>query len=397
MIRKLRRKFILVFMGVASALLAALLIGLYLSNAAHYRQMTVEALGSALMEGRRARGGVPLIVAEDGPDGQVCVLFNQIFFITEEEIAAAVMEVRETGQEMGELPARNLRFLCHRTGPSGMRVAFADIYGEKASLHAQLASSAVIGGVALLGFLLLSVALSRWIVRPVEEAWKKQRQFVADASHELKTPLTVALSNVDMALSIQGSFPDEKNRRRLDIAETALLRMKDLVEKLLTLARGDAEEGEADAASFVPIDLTYLLSCSTASFEPVFFDAGRCLRVEIAPGCQMMGSAGKLLELFGILLDNACKYSAPGSTVTVRLEREGGRICLAVENDGDGIPPEALPRVFERFFRVDPSRGEIAGCGLGLSIAEEIVSRHGGKIWAESAGGHTGFYVRFFK
>ena len=130
-----------------------------------------------------------------------------------------------------------------------------------------------------------------------------------------------------MALSIQGSFPDEKNRRRLDIAETALLRMKDLVEKLLTLARGDAEEGEADAASFVPVDLTYLLSCSTASFEPVFFDAGRCLRVEIAPGCQMMGSAGKLLELFGILLDNACKYSAPGSTVTVRLEREGGRIC----------------------------------------------------------------------
>ena len=207
----------------------------------------------------------------------------------------------------------------------------------------------------------------------------------------------MALSNVDMALSIQGSFPDEKNRRRLDIAETALLRMKDLVEKLLTLARGDAEEGEADAASFVPIDLTYLLSCSTASFEPVFFDAGRCLRVEIAPGCQMMGSAGKLWELFGILLDNACKYSAPGSTVTVRLEREGGRICLAVENDGDGIPPEALPRVFERFFRVDPSRGEIAGCGLGLSIAEEIVSRHGGKIWAESAGGRTGFYVRFFK
>ena len=111
MIRKLRRKFILVFMGVASALLAALLIGLYLSNAAHYRQMTVEALGSALMEGRRARGGVPLIVAEDGPGGQVRVLFNQIFFITEEEIAAAVMEVRETGQEMGELPARNLRFL----------------------------------------------------------------------------------------------------------------------------------------------------------------------------------------------------------------------------------------------------------------------------------------------
>ena len=394
MIAKLRRKFALVFMGVATGLLAALLIGLYLSNAAHYRRAGMEALLSALTEGQRTRGGAPTLAAETDPGGRVRVLYNQIFFMTGEEAAEAVAEARDSGRETGELPEKNLRFLRRAVGPGRVRYAFVDLYGERASLRAQLVSSVVVGGVAFCGFLIFSVLLSRWIVRPVEEAWKKQRQFTADASHELKTPLTVALSNVEMALSAPEAAPAEKNRRRLDIVKIELLRMKELVEKLLALARGDAEEGRPAAGSFAPLDLTYLLTCSAASFEPVFFDAGRRLSAEIAPGCRITGDGEALSDLFGILLENACKYSAPGSTTEVGLRREGGWLCLAVKNAGT-IPAEDLPHVFERFFRGDPSRGEVAGYGLGLSIAREIAVRHRGKIWAESAGGYTAFYVKF--
>ena len=391
MIRKLRRNFVLVFMGVATTLLAALLAGLYLSNAAHYRHAGMEALRSALIESGAVRGGVPVAVAETGPGGQIFVLHSQPFFMTEQDVTSAVLAVIGTGQETGELPARNLRFLSHEFAPGRVRYAFADIYGEKMSLR-------VIGGAVFCVFLIFSVLLSRWIVAPVEEAWKRQRQFVADASHELKTPLTVALSNVDMVLPAPEISPDGKNHRRLEIAKIELLHMKDLVEKLLALARSDAAKEDPRAAPFSSVDLSHLLTCAAASFEPVFFESGRQLCAEIAPGCRIIGDAGTLSELFGILLDNARKYSAPGSTASIRLERDrSDGFCLTVENDGSTIPPEELPHIFERFYRVTSSRGEVSGSGLGLSIAEEIVKRHGGKIWAASTRGHTAFYVRLLQ
>ncbi len=395
MIQKLRRKFVLVFMGVVTAFLCVLLIALYLSSAAHYRQTSLATLHSAMLEGNRAQGTMPVIVVEVDPFGRMRVLVNQLPFVTVGEIATAVQEARDTGMEMGQLPQRNLRFLCRPFGPGGMRYAFADTYGEKASLRTQTISSVIAGSAAFLGFLIVSIVLSRWMVRPVEQAWMKQRQFVADASHELKTPLTVALSNVDMALGTAEMDQSKKNQRRLEIAKLELLRMKDLTQKLLTLARADANDELILCKPFAAVDLSYLLTCCAASFEPLFFDAGRQLDCQIAPDCNGVGDSEKLSELFHILLDNACKYSAPGSTVLVAMRREGGNsIHLTVENHGAAIPAESLPRIFDRFYRVDASRGETSGFGLGLSIANEIVTQHHGKIWASSDQGHTVFHVQ---
>lgn len=379
-------------MGAAAVFLGALLTGLYLSNAAHYKRSSLETAHEALLEGGRARGGMPVVVAESGPGDRVFILSNQIYFLGEEEVAAAVAEAEALGAGTGELPRRNLRFLCRETGPGRRRWAFVDTYGEKASLRAQAISSLLIGALAFLGFWGLSMVLSRWMVRPVAQAWEKQRQFVADASHELKTPLTVALSNVDMALSAGESDTGSRNRRRLDITKIELLRMKGLVEKLLLLARADAQEGRA-AKPIGEADLTYLLACSLLSFEPLFFEAGRQLQSSVAPGCRTAGDPARLSELFGILLDNACKYSLPGSRVDVRLESKSGGTLLTVENDCAPIPADSLPHLFDRFYRLDASRGDVSGYGLGLSIAKEIAAQHGGKIWAGGGGGHIAFYV----
>lgn len=394
MIQKLRRKFMLVLMSVMTVFLAALLVGIYLSNAAHYRQLSLDTLRSAAMDGERARGSMPLIVVETEPNGQIRVLLNQLYFMSETELFDAVIHAWEAGAEWGDIPEQNLRYLRWERGPGRVRYAFADTYGEMRSLCAQAVNSSIIGAAAFLGLLLFSVVLSRWIIRPVQEAWNKQRQFVADASHELKTPLTVALSNVDMALTASGPDSNEKNRRRLDITKTELLRMKDLVEKLLSLARADVEDRRT-AEPFAPVNFSYLLTCSISSFEPVFFDAGRRLSSEIVPNCYVTGDQGKLAELISILLDNACKYSLDGSAVAVRLACVNKKwLHLTVENDGAAIPSDALPRIFDRFFRADSSRGETSGYGLGLSIAYEISALHRGKIWAESAANHTVFHVR---
>lgn len=394
MIQRLRRKFVLVLMSAVTLFLAVLLVGMYVSNAAHYRQSSFDTLRTAVIDGERARGSMPLVVAEVAPDGQVRVLLNQIYFLTDADIAAAITEAQNSNPASGELPDRNLRYLRLANGPGQVRYAFADTYGETRSLHAQAVYSAMIGAAAFLGLLIFSVILSGWIVRPVQEAWTKQRQFVADASHELKTPLTVALSNVEMALSASGSVPDGKNRRRLDITKIELLRMKGLVEKLLVLARADVDDGQISAQPLIPVDFSYLLTCSVSSFEPLFFDAGRQLHSEIVPGCCVTGNPEKLSELISILLDNACKYSFADSVITVCLTCDSRKwVHLTVENDGKEIPTEDLPRIFDRFFRVDQSRGEISGHGLGLSIAKEITSQHSGTLQASSESGHTTFLL----
>lgn len=394
MIQKLRRKFVLILMSVVTVFLVALLLGLYLSTAAHERQTSLETLRSAAMDGALARGSMPLAVVELAPNGQVRVLLNQIYSMTDTEVTRAITSAKKDGKEWGELPDQTLRYLRREFGPDRVRYAFADTHGEVHALHAQAVASVLIGSAAFLGLLIFSVSLSYWIVRPVEAAWTKQRQFVADASHELRTPLTVALANVTLALSARDPDADEKNRRRLDIANIELLRMKTLVENLLVLARADVADGKTAAQPLVSVDFSYLLTCVVSSFEAVFFDAGREISSELSPNCLVKGDEAKLTELISILLDNACKYSATDSVIVVRLTREGKNgIHLRVENDGTTIAPEDLPRIFDRFFRADESRGELPGYGLGLSIAYEITALHQGKIWADSADGHTVFHV----
>ncbi len=397
MIRKLRMKFVAVLMSVVTVFLVALLCVLYFASSTHFRQSSMESLRNAIQEGNLASAIMPLIVADVSPIGEVRILTNQIPFITEEDIIADITLVSSGNTRSGFLKEKRLRFMKTNIGPGIVRYAFADTNGEKSSLRALAMHSLWIGIAAFLGLFVFSLMLSGWIVRPVEEAWNKQKQFVADASHELKTPLTTALSNVDMMLSAPDSISAEKTKRRLDITKTELVRMKELVGKLLTLAKADAgRTGDTKTESPSEVDLSQEIDLCVSSFEPVFFDRGKILSSNISQGCTVTGNPGKLRELAGILLDNACKYSRADSTIKVTLSKdEKKRAHLTVESDGKQIPPESIKRIFERFYRIDESRGEVEGYGLGLSIAKEIAGQHKGEIYAESnANGHTVFHVR---
>ena len=247
----------------------------------------------------------------------------------------------------------------------------------------------IIGVLSFAVFLGLSFLLARWAVKPVETAWNQQRQFVADASHELKTPLTVILTNAEL---LQEPEYDEQARSRfVDSIMTMSHQMRGLVESLLELARVD---NGGQNMVFFRLNFSELVSDALLPFEPVYFEKGLTLESNVEENLFVKGSQQHLKQVADILLDNASKYASADSTVRVILRRQGSHCLLSVASAGDAISKEDLKNIFKRFYRMDKARSMNHSYGLGLSIADSIVSKHGGKIWAESADGVNTFFVQ---
>lgn len=437
MIRRLRWKFTAVLMTIVTVMLLLILSGLYLSSKAGFERRSMEQLRSALREnppheapqsgnlpapdaadapgvpdatgnvpgsslqmppiqppGRQVfpkKDSVPTLVVDVYGDGTVRTVTNRFSDLGDEAISTLVSLVQSRPEPQGVIHESSLRYLSSTKDSGRIRYAFADISMEQNSLRAQLLHSLIIGILASVAFFIISALLSRFMVRPVEEAFNRQRQFVADASHELKTPLTVILSNVDM-MTASPTVSDEKNKSRLERIQAETVRMKQLVENLLLLARSDSGR---ETAEQTPLNLSYIAGTSVMTFEPLIYDAGRTLNYEIEENLWVNGDSKKLRQLIDILLDNACKYSYPGTEITLRLQRTTYKeVLCSVRSEGAPLAKEELETIFERFYRSSESRGECQGYGLGLSIARTIAESHRGTIRAHSDGcGETTFLI----
>ncbi len=387
MIKKLRLKIIVIMMTVVLLFLVFIFVSLYVSTASSYSRRSIESMMMSA-SGRPNAPGFSQVIIVECNQSSVTVLKNDLEYIDQTEIEELIYLADEDGEQSGLLRSRRIRYL--RMIPFGEtnRYIFSDAGGEMLALRTQLFNSLFIGGTALILFLIASIFLSKLLVKPVERAWDKQRRFIADASHELKTPLTVAMSNVDM-LNSSSDLTSDKSKRRLDISTQELTHMQTLIENLLTLARADSGTIQT-AHTFV--DFSHIALDCAAVFEPVIYDNGKKLDIRIADGLKLSGSEDSLRRLTAILLDNACKYGKEGSVISICVEKEkhgsrqkhSERIHLSVSNEGLPISEKQLSMLFERFYRGDDSRGEIHGYGLGLSIAKSIVEEHHGTIWAES-------------
>ena len=226
-------------------------------------------------------------------------------------------------------------------------------------------------------FFFLSLFLSSLALRPTERAWQQQRQFVADASHELKTPLTVILANTGIVLSHKEDTVASQ-LKWLEYTHEEAVQMKGLVDDLLFLAKSDHTNHSIVRCQ---LSMSQLVLGCLLLFESVAFEAGITLESDIAPDLTLQGDEGQLRRLVMILLDNAVKYAGAEGTVRLELERHQERVRLSVHNTGAPIPPEHLPHLFERFYRADAARDRSrGGYGLGLAIAKSIVDGHRGKI-----------------
>lgn len=383
MTRKLRWKITALIMAFVSLVVVLGFAALY---AAAYRSVTaagLQALDTALHRGVD-EAEMPCFLAEIMPSGTVRLTVGDGCAVPEEEeLIALVAEALRAEADRGILQDSQLRYARER-GLLTTRIAFVDIGAERAALRHISAIAVAVGLVALAALAGFSYLCSALVTRPVERAWQSQRQFLSDAGHELKTPLTVILSSA----ALLGQSAAENQRPYVDNIAAESRRMKYLLEDMLTLT-GTAEDGAETAM----LSLSELVTDSALRFEPVLYETGRLLDYRIEPQLSTQGNARQLRQLLDILLDNAAKYAAPRSTVTLTLRRQGRQGVICVENSGQTIPPEKLARLFERFYRGDESRGEVGGFGLGLSIAQQIAQQHGGTITAASAEGVTRFTV----
>lgn len=312
----------------------------------------------------------------------------------------------------------------------------------------EAATLVVFFGVALL--------FSRWALRPVERAWRQQRQFVGDAAHDLKTPLTVILANSAILLE-EPSMEEGERAKWIRSTQAEARGMQTLVEDMLltmapedderpTSAKAKATSAEAMAAEGVafsevpsaeagdgiavpaadgpvtasrpsasevseppeaPVaservaDLSRIAQHELLQFESVAYERSLVLEDAIEEHCIVALAPAKAKRLMAILLDNACKYANEGGEVRVSLEREEAsgadeapRVCLRVFNTGTPIAPEALPKVFDRFYRGDAARTSREGHGLGLAIARTVVEEAGGTLGVESDAAGTVFAAR---
>ena len=407
MLKRLRLKIILVLMLLMSGVLLAVLAVQTASNLRQYRAATDQVLHAALQRSRAALDpwgapwdgdldrdrelytAIPAFCAVVDGEGQILLALSYNAAVDQADVERAVSAALAAGEPSGRLPGLGLRYRVEQAGRFS-QIAFADLSWEQAAARQHLLSAGLIFAVAAAGFFAVSWFLSRWLVRPVEESWQRQQQFVADASHELKTPLTVLLADADILLAHQDETVGSQ-RKWVEYIQEEGLRMKGLVQDLLFLARGDAQGWTRPQDT---VSLSDLCQGCALSFEPVAFERGLTLSSAVAPGVTVTGSEDDLRRLCAILLDNACKYCDPGGTVTLTLEK-GERAVLTVHNTGQPIPAQVQPHLFERFYRADAARSRSqGGYGLGLAIAAAITQGHRGKIELHSAPGEgTAFTV----
>lgn len=390
MIRRLRFKLTAITAVLLTVILAGILLFVNYSTRQSLRSASLEALETAgsLDPHRPGKqyGAANCFVLELKPDGSFVAIGPDSYGLEDrDDLTRILWEAVDTGKRTGELDTPALRFLKVDSGP-GMKYAFCDISGEIQAISRLNMTSLLIFILGIFVFFCASALLARWAVRPVEQAWEQQRQFVADASHELKTPLTVILTNAELL-----SDPAYDEERRQDFSANILTmsrQMRLLVEELLDQARVDSSKIQHQ-----PLDLSKLVEEALLPFEPVYFEAGRNLVSQIEPGISLNGSGKHLCQVVEILLDNGCKYSDPGSTTLLRLSRHGRNALLSVTTPGTPLTEQQCTDIFKRFYRVDAARTRTGSYGLGLSIAQGIVAQHGGKIWAQSQEGSNTFFV----
>ena len=387
MIRRLRWKVIGLNMGMVFCVLLAVFAAVYFSSRAVIARSVQQQLQQVLQTGsgydlsRPGQEGVPCFVAEVYASGTVRVSGNSYYDLTDKAaLVDIVTAALSADSDEGVLAEHHLRYL-RQEGLLSTRIAFTDSTLEQATLRSLLTGSLLIGLAALAVLFACSYVLSGAVTRPVDRAWQQQKQFLSDASHELKTPLTVILSSAE--LLEQSAAPEQK--QYVDNVRAESRRMKRLVEDMLTLSR--VERG-GEHLPDTTADLSDAAADAALRFEPVAYEAGHTLSYDIAPGLLVRGDSGKLEQAVAVLLDNAIKYAAPGTEVRLDAARQGKNACLWVENEGDPIPADKLPHIFDRFYRADASRTDGGSFGLGLPIARAIVEAHRGTLRCDS-GGHT--------
>ena len=303
---------------------------------------------------------------------------------SDSELESLASDIIKGGKEYGT--KQNLAFFKTDKGDYTL-VTFMDNTVVNENAITLFRYTLIFGGAALVLFFFLSVFLAKKIVSPLEESYSKQKQFISDAGHELKTPVSVVSANAELLSREIGE------NQWLSNIKYENERMGMLVTQLLELARTENVAPQTEH-----MDFSRLVEGEVLPFESVAFEKGIVLSSSITPKVEVDGNSPQLRQLVSILIDNAIRHSKDSGEVYLNLSAEHGNAVLSVVNKGDEIPKEQRDRIFERFYRVDTVRnGEDKHYGLGLAIAKAIVTSHKGSVSVNCYDGLVEFKVKIPK
>ena len=315
----------------------------------------------------------------------VCECCSVEFGLPAEQIPEIVADVLAQAENKGAISNR-VQY-SKKIVDDVTRIVLFDRYNSRSNLWLYLGYTLTAVLIGVLCYFVISLILAQIALKPVETNWDKQKQFVADASHELKTPLSVIMANTE----IIASHADETVQSQMKWIENTRSeseRMAELVNDLLFLAKND----DGHKAQMEALNLSECIETIVLSQESLFYENGKTFTYEIAPQLSVVGNVGQLKQLATILLDNANKYSTGDGDIRLEVAAVGKHAQLTVRNTCTPLTSEQLSHLFDRFYTVDESRNKnVTGNGLGLSIAQIICQSHRGDIKVDYADGTITF------
>lgn len=308
----------------------------------------------------------------------IAVDTGKIAAIETKEAVRSAREILNAGSDKGFFG--NYRYLIEKDAREDV-IIVVDATRELTSFRIQLEASLFISLIGILAVFVLILIFSKRVFAPVADSYEKQKRFITDASHELKTPLTIISANAEVL-----EMEQEENPWTISI-KNQVERMTGLVEQMVTLSRMDESEELSNQSE---VNLSDILSETVDLFSPVIAAQKKQLEVNIEKDCIYQCDEKLIRQMLSLLLDNAVKYSDEQGHIVITLKQKGKHKEIRLENTVNEVPKGNLNRLFERFYRLDSSRSnETGGSGIGLSIVKSIVELHKGKITAKSEDGKS--------
>ncbi len=393
MFKKTRLRIFALIMAVATVIITLMLSVIYIANSYYSFERGISLLESYMESSEKnyhpdlafapERPGIHPGIKDDRNKMFQLSTFYSVFYnqngdvtrinsnggvlYSEQEILETANRILSVGKERGIYS--KMPFLV-KSGDGGTIVALIDNTMESDNSGKLFTYSLLTGCVGWTVILILAWIFSKKIVNPLEESDKKQKQFISDAGHELKTPVSVISANADLLSSEIG-----ENKWLANI-QYENERMGNLVKQLLELVRAENMQQAKEQ-----LDFSRLVSGGTLPFESIAFESGLTLTSEIEDGIFVNGNQNQLSQLVSILIDNAISHSDDGKEISIKLHSSKHHAVLSVINSGQPISDDVKARLFERFYRADEARTDDTGhYGLGLAIAKAVVTAHGGKI-----------------